>query len=47
VLVGGDGVVIAGHARVLAVRKLGSVEAPVIVPGHLSETQRRVLVIAA
>jgi hypothetical protein len=46
VLVGGDGVIIAGHARVLAARKLGIAEVPVIVLGHLSETQRRALVIA-
>jgi ParB-like chromosome segregation protein Spo0J len=46
VLVGADGVIIAGHARVLAARKLGMAEVPVIVLGHLSETQRRALVIA-
>src|SRR5271157_1139099 len=46
VLVGADGVIIAGHARVLAARKLGLAEVPVIVLGHLSETQRRALVIA-
>jgi DNA modification methylase len=46
VLVGSDGVVIAGHARVMAARKLGLAEAPVIVLDHLSETQRRALVIA-
>jgi len=45
VLVGADGVIIAGHARVLAARKLGLAEVPVIVLGHLSETQRRALVI--
>ena len=46
VLVGSDGVIIAGHARVLAARKLEMTEVPVIVLGHLSETQRRALVIA-
>jgi DNA modification methylase len=46
VLVGADGVIIAGHARVLAARKLEMTEVPVIVLGHLSETQRRALVIA-
>src|ERR1039458_7226817 len=46
VLVGPDQVIIAGHARVLAARKLGLTEVPVIVLGHLSETQRRALVIA-
>lgn len=38
--------VIAGHARVLAARKLGLTEVPVIVLDHLSEAQRRALVIA-
>lgn len=46
VLVGSDGVIIAGHARVMAARKLGLAEAPVIVLAHLSEAQRRALVIA-
>ncbi len=46
ILVGEDGVMIAGHGRVLAARKLGMTEVPVIVLGHLSETQRRALIIA-
>jgi DNA modification methylase len=46
VLVGADGVIIAGHARVMAARKLGIAEVPVIVLDHLSEAQRRALVIA-
>jgi DNA modification methylase len=46
VLVGADGVVIAGHARLQAARKLGMSEVPVIVLDHLSEPQRRALVIA-
>jgi DNA modification methylase len=46
VLVGADGVIIAGHARVMAARKLKMAEAPVIVLDHLSEAQRRALVIA-
>ena len=46
ILVGPDQVVIAGHARLLAAQKLGMSEVPVIVLGHLSETQRRALVIA-
>jgi DNA modification methylase len=45
-LVGADCVVIAGHARLLAARKLGMTEVPVIVLDHLSETQRRALVLA-
>ena len=46
ILVGADGVIIAGHARVLAARKLGLSEVPVIVLDHLTEAQRRALVIA-
>jgi DNA modification methylase len=46
VLVGADGVIIAGHARVMAARKLGLGEVPVIVLDHLSEAQRRALVVA-
>ena len=46
VLIGADGVIIAGHARVMAARKLGLSEVPVIVLDHLSEAQRRALVIA-
>jgi DNA modification methylase len=45
VLVGADGVIIAGHARLLAARRLGLTEVPVIVLDHLSEAQRRALVI--
>ena len=46
ILAGADGIIIAGHARLLAARKLGLTEVPVIVLDHLSETQRRALVIA-
>ena len=46
ILVGADGVIIAGHARLLAARKLSMTEVPVIVLDHLTETQRRALVIA-
>ena len=46
ILAGSDGILIAGHARLLAARKLGMIEVPVIVLDHLSETQRRALVIA-
>jgi ParB-like chromosome segregation protein Spo0J len=45
ILVGADRVVIAGHARLLAARKLGMTEVPVIVLSHLSEAQRRALVL--
>ncbi|MGE3158608.1 MAG: site-specific DNA-methyltransferase [Xanthobacteraceae bacterium] len=46
VLVGDDGVMVAGHGRVLAARKLGLSEVPVIVLSHLTQTQRRALMIA-
>jgi len=46
VLIGPDNVIIAGHARLLAARKLGMTEVPVIVLDHLTPTQRRALVIA-
>ena len=46
ILAGSDGIIIAGHARLLAARKLGMTEVPVIVLDHLTETQRRALVLA-
>lgn len=46
ILVGPDGVLLAGHARLLAARKLRLTQVPVLVLGHLNETQRRALVIA-
>jgi DNA modification methylase len=46
ILVGSDGVMIAGHARLAAARKLGLAEVPVIVLEHLTPAQRRALVIA-
>ncbi len=46
ILIGADGVVIAGHARLAAARMLHMGEVPVIVLDHLSETQRRALVLA-
>ena len=46
VLIGPDCVIVAGHARVLAARKLGLAEVPVITLGHLTPAQRRALVIA-
>jgi DNA modification methylase len=45
-LVGGDGVIIAGHGRLAAAKRLGLQEVPVIVLDHLTEAQRRALVIA-
>jgi len=46
ILIGPDNVVIAGHARLAAAKKLGLAEVPVIVLGHLTTAQRRALVIA-
>lgn len=46
VLIDPDGGIIAGHGRVLAAMKIGLVEVPCIVLGHLTATQRRALVIA-
>src|ERR1700690_1459931 len=45
-LVAADGVIIAGHARLAAARKLRMTEVPVIVLDHLTEAQRRALVLA-
>ena len=45
-MAGSDGIIIAGHARLLAARKLGMTEGPVIVLDPLSEAQRRALVLA-
>jgi hypothetical protein len=41
VLVGADGVIIAGHARVLAARRLKLDRVPVIVLGHLSDGRKQ------
>ena len=38
--------VIAGHGRLLAARKLGLAEVPVVSMDHLSDTQRRALILA-
>jgi ParB-like chromosome segregation protein Spo0J len=46
ILVGSDGVIVAGHGRLEAARKLGMQTVPVIVLDHLTPTQRRALVIA-
>jgi DNA modification methylase len=46
ILVGPDNVVIAGHARLMAARKLGLTEVPVIVVAGLTENQRRALSLA-
>jgi hypothetical protein len=46
ILVSSDSGIIAGHGRLLAARKLGLAEVPVVVLDHLSETQRRAYIIA-
>ncbi|MEA1053364.1 ParB N-terminal domain-containing protein [Lamprobacter modestohalophilus] len=46
ILAGADGLIVAGHGRLLAARKLGLNEVPVVVLDHLSDTQRRALVLA-
>lgn len=46
VLVDGENGVIAGHGRLLAARKLGMAEVPVIELSHLTEKQKRAYVIA-
>lgn len=46
ILAGSDGVIVAGHGRLAAARKLGLSVVPVVVLDHLSPTQRRALVIA-
>lgn len=46
ILAGEDGVIIAGHGRLLAARRLGLLVVPVIVLEGLSDAQRRALVIA-
>jgi ParB-like chromosome segregation protein Spo0J len=46
ILVDAEGVVIAGHGRLLAARKLGHTEVPTIELSELTETQKRAYVIA-
>lgn len=46
ILVGADDVIIAGHGRLLAAQRMGLKEVPIIKLPHLSETQRKALVIA-
>ena len=45
-LVGEDGGLIAGHARILAARQLGIAEVPVMVAAGWSEAQKRAYVLA-
>ena len=46
ILIDGDGAVLAGHARLLAARRLGLSEVPTIALEHLSEAERRAFMIA-
>src|SRR6202140_4346445 len=46
ILVDSNAGIIAGHGRLLAARKLGLKEVPVIVLDHLTEAQKRAYVIA-
>jgi DNA modification methylase len=46
ILVDKDGGIVAGHGRLLAARKLGLPQLPVVVLDHLTPTQRRAYVIA-
>ncbi len=46
ILADGDGVIIAGHGRLLAAQRLGLEKVPVITLDHLTDAQRRALVIA-
>ncbi|CAG2146157.1 site-specific DNA-methyltransferase [Ralstonia mannitolilytica] len=46
ILTGADGVLVAGHGRLAAARKLGLPTVPVVVLDHLTPTQRRALVLA-
>lgn len=46
ILIDGDDTIIAGHGRLLAARKLGFDDVPVIVLDHLTKAQQRALVIA-
>lgn len=46
ILVDGEGGIIAGHGRLMAARRLELAEVPVVVLGHLTDVQRRALIIA-
>lgn len=46
VLIDADGVIIAGHGRIMAATRLGLKQVPCIRLGHLSESQKRAYVIA-
>ena len=46
VIVDGKNNIVAGHGRVLAARKLGMTEVPVVPMAHLTDIQRRALILA-
>ena len=46
VIVDGKNNIVAGHGRVLAARKLGMAEVPVVAMAHLTDIQRRALILA-
>jgi ParB-like chromosome segregation protein Spo0J len=46
VLIDQDGVIIAGHGRVMAAKELGLDQVPVILIEHMSENERRAYIIA-
>jgi len=46
ILIDGRNNMIAGHGRLLAARKLGMAEVPVVPMDHLTDTQRRALILA-
>jgi len=46
ILLGSDDVIIAGHGRLMAAQRLSMAEVPVIVLGHLTEAQRRAVVLS-
>lgn len=46
IIVDGDNGIIAGHGRVLAAKKLGMTELPVVEASHLTKAQRKAYVIA-
>lgn len=46
ILVDSKAGIIAGHGRLLAAKKLGLIEVPVIVLDHLTEAQKRAYIIA-
>lgn len=46
VIIDSDGGIIAGHGRVMAAKKLGIEEAPVVDASHLTEAQKKAYIIA-